>query len=178
MEYLEFQGGLKCVDDDGEGITLRFIPEVNDSIGMEKPIYRIYIDQPEDAEEVGKKLVNYSENYEVESVGIENNKKVEVYFFDIESPVVICGSSVEILKTSLEAEDYESYILNLRHLVNEYAKESAGLYEKVNSASNLISEIERRWKIKLEGHALSSNEAKLYNKFVTSLNRIQHKLST
>ena len=51
MEYLEFQGGLDWVDDDGEGIALRLVPEMNDAIGKDNPVYRIYIDHPDDAEE-------------------------------------------------------------------------------------------------------------------------------
>ena len=177
MEYLEFQGCLNSVDDDGEGITLSFVPNMNDAIGKETPIYRLYIDQPKDAEAIGQTLVSYSENHEVKSIGIEENKKVELCFFDIENPVVISGTKVEILKTSLKAEHYEAYIQSMRALVDKYTKESVDLYEKVNSATNLISELERRWEIKLEGHQLSNNEARLYKEFVKSLNRVRHRLS-
>jgi hypothetical protein len=178
VEYLEFQGGLESIDDDGEGITLRFVPEMSNAVGKESPVFRVYIDQPENAEDVGKALVNYSANYEVESIGVENNSKLEIYFFDIESPVVICGQKVEILKTSLQAEDYEVYIQNMQGLLKEYSEESIVLYERLKSGSNLIHEIERRWEIKLEGHNLSSAETRLHKEFIKALHRVQHKLST
>jgi len=178
MEYLEFQGGLDCVDDDGEGITLRLVPEINDAIGKDSPVYRIYIDQPEDAEKIGRALVEYSQHYEIESIGIEGGTKLEIYFFDIEAPIVILGSSVEVLRTSLEAEDYEAHIQNMLQLINEYSEETVELREKLNSAGTLINEVERRWEIKLEGHDLSAKEERLHKEFVKTLNRVRHRLGT
>lgn len=178
MEYLEFQGRLDWIDDDGEGITLRLIPEMNDAIGIDNPVYRIYIDKPEDAEKIGKTLIEYTRNYEIESVGVESGTKLEIYFFDIEAPIVIVGSSIKILKTSLEAVDYETYIQSLLQLTNEYSKETVDLREKLNSAASLINEVERRWDIKLEGHDLSAKEERLHKEFVKTLNRVRHRLGT
>lgn len=176
MEYLEFQGELDRIHHDDEGITLRLIPAMSIAIGQDNPIYRIHIDQPEEAEKICKTLIEYARNYEIESIGVESGTKLEIYFFDIESSTVIRGSSIEILKAPLEAADYEKHIQYLLRQINEYSKEAVDLRGKLHSAASLICEVERRWDTKLEGHDLSAKEESLHKGFIKALNRVRNML--